>query len=257
MSLVFQGGDCDLRVLLHDDFRERLGAVLESPVEGFQVQFPISLRHGSAHSIAQRFTVDHLGDGPKKSDHHDVEHHLLAELFRDAGCGDAINAHSCRQLANPYQVLFNDENAVLLELRSERYVRLLRHHHQNVGPGHVGIQHGRVGKNELRAAGPTAGFGPEVLRHGGVARLIDASRFADDEGRQDDALASESCDTDLAYWHVQASDLGPEVLRHGGVARLIDASRFADDEGRQDDALASESCDTDLAYWHVQASVST
>src|ERR1017187_341428 len=205
MSLVFQRGDFDLRVLLHDDFLEFLGAVLESPVEGLQVQFPISWRHGSAHSIAQRFTFDHLGDGPEKSDHHDVQHHLLAKLFRDAGGGHAVNAHTGRQLANPYQVLFKDENAVVLKLRSEGYVRLLRHHHQNVGPRHVGIQHGRIRKNELRAAGPAAGFGPEVLRHGGVAWLIDAARFADDEGRQDDALASKSCDTDLAYWHVQAS----------------------------------------------------
>src|ERR1039458_3655496 len=139
---------------------------LPRSVERFQVQLPISWRHGSPHSIAQRFTSDHLGDGPEKSDHHDVEHHLLAELFGDAGCGDAVNAYSRWQFANPYQVLFDDEDAFVLELRSEQAVRLLRHHHQSVGPGHVGIQHRRIRKNELRATGSAARFRPEVLRHG-------------------------------------------------------------------------------------------
>src|ERR1039458_7625551 len=55
---------------------------LPRSVERFQVQLPISWRHGSPHSIAQRFTSDHLGDGPEKSDHHDVQHHLLAEIGR-------------------------------------------------------------------------------------------------------------------------------------------------------------------------------
>src|ERR1035437_6039538 len=128
MKLVFECAAGEVRFLLEVAFRERLAAALKSPVEGFQVQFPVSLRHGSAHGVPQRLTVEHLRDGSKKPYHHDVEYHLLAEFFRDAGCGDAVNPHSCGQLANPHQVLFDDENAFVLELRSEQSVSRSEEH---------------------------------------------------------------------------------------------------------------------------------
>src|SRR5208337_3148466 len=205
MKLCFECGDCDLRLLLNDNLGECFGAVLESPVEGLQVQFAIRLRNGITDSVPQRIPFNHLRDGSEETDHHDVEHHLLAEIFGDTGGWDAVNTHSCRQLADAHQVLFDDQNALVLDLRSEERVRLLRHHDQDVGPGHVGIEHRRIGKNELCAAGTATRLRPKVLRHGGVAGLLNATCLADDDGRQDNALPSESCDTDLAYWHEHAS----------------------------------------------------
>src|SRR5208337_2102485 len=203
--LSFQRCNLDLRLFDGNFPAQRLGAVLESFVEGLQVQFTISLRDRITDSVSQRIRFEQLRNGSEETNHYDVEHHLLAQRFGDTCRRDAVNPHSRRQRADTHQVLFDDQSTLVLELRSKERVRLLRHHNQDVGPGNVGVEHRSIREDKLRAAGSAARLWPEVLRHGGVAGLVNATCLADDDGRQDDALPSESCDTDFAYWHEHAS----------------------------------------------------
>jgi hypothetical protein len=74
----------------------------------------------------------------------------------------------------------------------------LRHYDQDVRPGNVRVQDWRIGKDKLRAAGAASGFRTEVLSHGGKSALKNRSGLAEDYGRENHALAAETCDTNFS-----------------------------------------------------------
>ena len=79
----------------------------------------------------------------------------------------------------------------------KRVQGFLRHHHQDVRLGHVGVEDRVAREDDLRAGGAAARFGAEALRHGGVAFLENGHGLADDGGGEDHALAAESRDSNL------------------------------------------------------------
>src|SRR5208337_3489702 len=92
--LSFQRCNLDLWLFDGNSPAQCLGAVLESLVEGLQVQFTISLRDRITDSVSQRIRFEQLRNGSEETNHHDVEHHLLAQRFGDTCRRDAVNPHS-------------------------------------------------------------------------------------------------------------------------------------------------------------------
>src|SRR5271165_1699122 len=172
-------------------------AVLEALVESFQVEVAESSGDRIRHGLAYRLRLEHVGYGGEESDHHNIEHHALAELFRKASGRYTVDTHAGRQLFYAHQVLLDDEDAVGLQLGGEERVGFLRHGDEDVGAGYIRIEDGFIGEDDLRAAGAAAGLRAEGLGHGGEALFKNATGLADHDGRQDDALSAKTRYTDF------------------------------------------------------------
>ncbi len=187
----------DLRLFQRNFSIQRLDAVLVTLVERLAVQVAVSLGNRIGDGIAQRVGLQQAGYRSEEADHHNVEHHLLAQLFGKARRRAAIHAHPGWDAVHAHQVLLDDQRPVFPHLRRKDCVGLVRHHHQHVGTRDIGIKHRSVGQNDLRAASAAAGFRAEALRHGGKAVFVDAACLANDNGRENHALAAKPCDTDF------------------------------------------------------------
>ncbi len=176
-------------------------SVLVSLVERLLVEFFERRRDGIGDGAAQRVGLEQLGNGGEESDHHDVEHHLLAEIFGQPRRGTTKDRGPGGNVADLHQFLLDDEDSARLQLRRELAVRLLRHDDQDVGMRDVGIEHRRIRQDHLRGAGAAARFRTEALGHGGEPAFKDAGGLAHHHRRQDHALSAESGDTDFRYWH--------------------------------------------------------
>src|ERR1019366_4210869 len=186
-----------LRVAVFGHAEDQLGAVFEAFVESLQVELLHRRGDGIGDGLAQAVGVQHMGHSGEEADHHDVQHHLAAELLGEAGGGDAVEADALRRMIDAHQVLLYNQDAAGLQLRLEDLVGFLAHHHQDVRLGDVGIEDGLAGKDHLRGRRTAAGFRAEALRHGGVGTFEDGGSLADDDGGEDDALAAEAGDADF------------------------------------------------------------
>src|SRR3974390_1910158 len=124
---ALQAGDFDLRLFFFEGGAEVLVAVLEALVERFQVGFAEGRGHGVGHGLTNGVRRQRIGHGGEEPDHADVEHHALAQLLGEARGRKTIHAHAWRKLLHPNQVLLDDEDAVFLQLGSEKRVGFLRH----------------------------------------------------------------------------------------------------------------------------------
>src|ERR1700722_790300 len=174
-----------------------LESVLQTFFEGFQIQVEEAGRNGIYNRIANSIGVKKVRNCSEEADHDGIKYHALTKLFGDASSGDAIDLQLLANTGDSHEILLNNKDAAIFQFGDKSHIGLLRHHYENVRLGDVGIKYGRVGQNELGAAGTAASFRSEILRHGGIAALIDRCGFTEDNGRKNHALAAKACDANF------------------------------------------------------------
>ena len=118
--------------------------------------------------------------------------------------GTAVDAHARGEIGNLHEILFDEQQAVFLQLRNEAAIGLVGHGDQNVGTSDIRVEDRFIGKDELRAASPAARFRPEILGHGGVLALENGGGLSDDGGGENHTLAAETGNSNLGQSHEQA-----------------------------------------------------
>ena len=87
-------------------------------------------------------------------------------------------------------------HACRFQVHGEACMGFLRHGHQDIGLGEIGIKDGLVGDNQLRAARTAPGLRAETLRQGSEPAVMDGRGFTDHHARQDHALPAKTRDAD-------------------------------------------------------------